>query len=314
MHFGPLSSPALPRLGRRLAAAIALAALAAPLGGSFARAETREDGAPAETLGLGDNVRASVWGPAALFFNPAGMSRARTFLVEAGYSYLEGREGHAFSAAAVDALTNPYAAMGVAYTYITGTPLGLDRDGHQFRGALSTGWTTPDVSLLAGVGARYLDLTLGADDGDSAEANDVDAWTLDIGLMLELAQRVRFGVVGANLVDTQSAEAPRALGLGLAFLFESLEVSADLDVDLTDASAGDISRYGFGAQYTIARAFQARLGAVFDPDRDAPRLTAGFGYAAPEFAFDLGYATALEGETDMLFSLSFRYTPPVRQR
>jgi len=291
--------------------ALSLLLLLVPVTG---RAQARDDGAPAETLGLGDNVRASVWGPAALFFNPAGMSRGRAFLVEGGYSFFEGRDAHAFTASAVDAMTNPYAAMGVAYSYLTGTPGGRDRDGHQFRGALSTGWTTPDVSVYAGVGVRYLSLTLGATDGDNGETDDVDAWTADLGLIFELAQRIRFGVVGTNLVDTHSGEAPRTLGLGLGLLFDTFELTADLDVDLTDADAGAVTRYGFGGQYTIANAFQIRLGATFDPDQDAPRISAGFGYVTAAYAVDLGYAAATSGDSDMLFALSFRYTPPIRTR
>ena len=55
----------------RLIASTALAMLFVAAGD--AHAQSREDGAPAESLGAGDNVRANAWGPAALYANPAGM-------------------------------------------------------------------------------------------------------------------------------------------------------------------------------------------------------------------------------------------------
>ncbi|TNF37633.1 MAG: hypothetical protein EP329_02655 [Deltaproteobacteria bacterium] len=303
----PLARPR-PRWLTALVVALAVATVAPQ-----ALAQSREDGAPAETLGTGDNAYASVWGPASMFFNPAAMSRARAVIVEGGYSYLEGRSGHGFTAAASDSLTNQYLAMGLAYTYLTGAPNGVDRDGHQLRGALSTAYITPDVGLFAGVGARYLGLTVGQDDGQSGESDDVDAWTVDIGLLLDIASRIRLGVTGANLIDTKSGEAPRRLGLGLGILFDPLEVTASLDVDLTGHDgAKTIPRFGFGAEYTFARAFHARVGYVEDQLLGQQRVSAGFGYVSAQVAFDLGYSSAVSGDTDMLFAVSVRYMPPVR--
>lgn len=279
-------------------------ALAAP---PPAAAQAREEGAPAEVLGVGDNVRASVWGPAALYFNPAGLSRARALIVQAGYTYLDGRDAHGFGVAAVDGMTNPYVAMGVGYSFITSAPGGVDRDGHQLRAGISTGYSTGDVALYAGVGLRYLTLSIGDDERD-----DVDAWTVDTGLILDVAQRIRFGVVGANLIETDTGEAPRKLGLGLGLLFESLEITADMEVDLTGRAEVDVLRYGFGAQYGFAGAFNARLGLVVDQLLTEERITAGFGYASQEFAVDLGYSSALTDEAAMVFSVSFRYTPPMQ--
>ena len=294
-----------------LALTLAVGALAAS---PPALAQAREDGALAESLGTGDNVYASVWGPAALFFNPAGMSRARAVIMEAGYSYLDGRSGHGFTAAASDSLTNEYVALGVAYTFITGAPGGVDRDGHQLRGGLSTRYVTKDVGFFAGVGVRYLGLTVGKDDDKTDETNDVDAWTVDIGLLIDIASRIRFGVTGANLVDTKSAEGPRKLGVGLGFLFEPLEVTASMDVDLSGDAVTTVPRFGFGAEYTFAKAFHARVGFIEDQLLDERRITAGFGYVSPDVAVDLGYSTAVTGDSDMLISVSIRYMPPMTTR
>jgi len=290
-------------------------ALAIVTSSAAAHAQSREDGAPAETLGAGDNAYASVWGPASLFFNPAGMSRARAVIVEGGYSYLDGRSGHGFTAAATDSLTNQYLAMGIAYTFLTGAPQGVDRDGHQVRGALSTGYVTRDFGLFAGVGVRYLGLTVGQDDDESDETNDTDAWTVDLGLMFDIASRIRIGVTGANLIDTKSGEAPRRLGVGMGIFFDPLEITSSVDVDLSGTDGAEtIPRFGFGAEYTFAKAFHARVGYIEDQLFDQQRVTAGFGYVTSQVAVDLGYSTAVSGDTDMLFSVSLRYMPPVMAR
>ena len=68
-----------PVMTQRVALGAAFAALLClTLTPAAANAQAREDGAPAEALGVGDHMRASAWGPAALYFNPAGMSLVRT--------------------------------------------------------------------------------------------------------------------------------------------------------------------------------------------------------------------------------------------
>ncbi|PIE19892.1 MAG: hypothetical protein CSA66_01965 [Proteobacteria bacterium] len=289
------------------ATALLLTLAAAPSG----RAQAREDFAPADTLGMGDNVRALVWGPSALYFNPAGLSRGRALIAQAGYGYFDGRDGHAFTAAVVDAATNPHVAMGAGYGYISSAVGGVDRDGHQFRSGISTGYVTGDVGLYAGVGARYLGLTIGADDDDTGETNDVDAWTFDAGLLLDLANRIKFAVVGANLLDAKTGEAARKLGLGLAFNFQTLEVTGDMELDLADRSEDTILRYGFGAQYGFGESFHARIGVVFDQPRDEERLSGGLGFATLEWALDVGYSSAVSDPTNVAAVATFRYMPRI---
>ena len=294
---------------QRIAAVLVLAMVA---GTSSAHAQPREDSGFAESLGVGDNARANAFGPAAIFLNPAGLSRARAYVIEVGYNYLDGKDGHAFSAAAVDSKTNQWVSIGVAYSYLTTQPGGIDRDGHGFRGALSTAYVSGDFAIFAGVGARYMGLQIGKDDDDTSESNDIDEWTLDAGLMFDLARRIKVGVVGANLLDTKAdAEAPRKLGVGLAFVFDALEVSGDLEIDLTGRSDQTVRTYGFGAQYAFAGMFAARAGLTIDQLNDAhERISAGFGYISDQFALDLAYSSAVSDPANMLVSVSLRYIPP----
>jgi len=279
--------------------------------GTTAHAQTREDGAPAETLGSADTAYANAWGTGALFFNPAGLLRVPTVLLSAGYSYLDGYQGHALTAAAVDAKTNDMVAIGVAYTFITGTPDDVgDRDGSQFRIGMGTGYRAGDIALYAGVGARYLDLTIGKDDTDKGvdETNDVDDWTLDFGLILDFGHVVKLGVVGQNLLAIDSPEARRQLGLGLSFVFGDIDVSADLDIDLS-GELETFKAYGFGIDYVVGDAFHLRAGVDIDPINDTQRVTSGIGYSNETLALDLGYSSAVTDPTSMIFAVTLRFLP-----
>ncbi len=288
-----------------------VAVLAALASSTPAFAQSREDGAPAESLGVGDAVRASAWGPAAIYANPAGLVRVSVLLVEAAYSYLDGKDGHNLGLSLVDAKTNPDVALGVAYNYFTTAPDGRDRDGNQVRIALATGYRAEGFSLFAGVGARWLGLTLGKDDGDDgvAETDDVDTWTADVGLILEVDGRIRFGVVGQNLVDTRTPEAPRLLGFGLSFVFDQLEVLGNLDLDISGDAERAVSTWGFGADLTLVDVVHLRAGFVRDEVFAAERLTFGLGWSSDAVAVDLGYATALADPTAMTVALTLRFAP-----
>jgi len=267
-------------------------------------------GAPAESLGVGDAVRASAWGPGALYANPAGLMRVNILVVEAAYSYLDGKNGHNLGLSVVDAKTNPDVALGVAYNFFSTAPDGRDRDGNQMRIALATGYRSDELALYAGVGARWLALTLGQNDGNEGvdESDDIDTWTADLGLLLELAHRIRFGVVGQNLVDTKTAEAPRLLGLGLSFAFDVLDINANLDLDLTD-SERVVTTWGFGADFGVADAVHLRAGFVRDEPRDTERMTFGLGWSSDAVAVDLGYALALVAPSAMTVSVAMRWIP-----
>jgi len=275
------------------------------------QAQSREDGAPAESLGVADAVRASAWGPAAIFANPAALMRVNLLAVEAAYSYLQGKDGHNFGLSMVDAKTNPDVALGVAYNYFSTAPAGRDRDGSQVRLGLATGYRSNDVNLYAGIGVRWLSLTLGKPDDDEGvtETDDIDTWTADIGLLLEFDRRIRFAVVGQNLIDTKTPEAPRVLGLGLSFVFNVIDVGASIDLDLSQGSDRAVSTWGFGADFTIIDAVHLRAGFVRDEAYDAERMTFGLGWASDGVAVDIGYATALADPTAMTLAVSLRWVP-----
>lgn len=276
-----------------------------------AHADDRDDGATAETLGAADAVTASVWGPAALVFNPAGLLKVPILLVQTNYHYLEGQNGHTFQAGVVDGRTSEHAALGVSYSYVSAERGDYERFGHQVRLGLGTGYRSGEFGLFAGMGARYVDMRFRPLNDTVAPfaEGDLDAWTLDVGLMLDFADRIRFGVVGQNLLDVGHSEALRALGLGLSFVFSTLEVGATMKLDLSGVTGRTITAYAFGADYGVGDAFRIRLGLDIDVALGTERVTAGFGWSNQSVAVDLGWATATAEPTDMIFGLSVRLLP-----
>jgi len=287
-------------------ATVVMSLLASP-----AHAQSREDGAPAESLGVADNVRASAWGPSAIYANPAALLRVPIMAIEAAYSYLDGKDGHNFGLSILDAKTNPDVALGVAYNYFSTAPEGVDRDGSQVRLALSTGYKADNVNLYAGIGIRWLQLTIGENDSEkgSTETNDVDTWTADIGLLLEFDHKIRFAVVGQNVIDTKVSEAPRIIGLGLSFLFGMLDVGMNLDLDMSNDTDRTVATWGAGADLVILDAVHLRTGFVRDEANDAERMTFGIGWSSDQVAVDIGYATALSDPTAMTLGVSLRWVP-----
>lgn len=264
---------------------------------------SREDGAPAAALGLADSVKASAVGASAIYFNPAGMSGARQFAVEAGYSFLDGMSGHSFGVAAVDSATNGSVAMGIGYSFITSAPDGVDRDGHNVRGALSTGYRGDSWSLFVGVGARYLTLT--------QSTSDVEFFTVDAGLILTVGTVLRIGVTGQNLIDTKSiAEGPRKIGVGAAVNFDSLQLSVDADFDLMSKTDEVTNSFSFGAQYLIQNMIVARVGFAIDGLTERNRFAVGLAYVSERIGADIAYSrtTADPGET--IVSAAFKVFLP----
>ena len=290
----------------------ALAALTLSLGASPTRANPRDDGATAETLGLADAVRASVWGPAALVWNPAGLLRVPALLAQANYTYLDGEGGHAFSGALLDARTSPVSGLGLQYTHVDATRAGVRRQGHQVRLGLGTGYRAGEFGLFAGVGARWLKLDLTP---SGSAATKLDAWTVDLGLMFDFADRVRFGVTGQNLVGLDYADARRTLALGLSFVFSGLEVGATLDLDLSglartpEGNRRTITAWALGADYGVGEAVRLRAGLAADALTERERLTAGLGWSTQSVGLDIGWSTAVVDPADMVFAVTLRVLP-----
>lgn len=260
----------------------------------------REEGASASALGVADAVRSTAVGASALFFNPAAMHQMLQYAIESGYQYHSPTAGHIFNASIVDSATNQMLAMGLAYSYVTGEEqsTSLTRTGHMLRVGLATGYRTREFSIHAGVGVRYLSLTI--DDDASAEG-----FTLDTGILFTLNNMFRLAVVGHNLIETELSETPRRLGVGGSVLWRRFLVSFDSVLDfetLEDTEA----QYNVGMEYSIGGRVPLRVGYQNDKIRGTQAITGGIGYVSRVVAMDFGFKQNLDDKRDNIFSLNVR--------
>lgn len=267
-------------------------------------AEAREAGASAAALGSADAVRASAAGPAALYFNPAAMGRFRMYAIELGYDYENWFRGHGMHVAVSDSKTNEYVAAGMSYSFLTGEHGTFEKQGHQIRGALASGYRSPEFSALVGAGVHWAKI-------ERSPADDVDLVTMDVGLLLEIIQSVRVAAVGYNLIrgEEGTPELPMSLGLGLSFSWNGLEVGFDTLLDF-DSKKDVTPAYAFGAEYFILGMVAVRAGFQFDRLDDSKRLAFGLGYVSQFWGVDVSYRHDVSESADFVIASGVRFFLP----
>ena len=300
--------PSFPPLTRHLII-IMLACVMLPV-----HAHAREEGAPAAALGIGDAVRATATGASGLFFNPAGIGLLSQYSIEAGYTFTDDMAGHALGASAVDSKTNAALAMGVGYAFLMGEEDSVQRQGHQVRGAISSGWRWEDFAFRVGVGGRYLTL-------DNTALGGEQFFTLDAGLVMEIVRMFRIGVSAQNLVDTRTGahrnaglaanpRAPRQLGAGAALTIQAFQASFDATMDLQTDPNNLFVQYAVGAQYLIANMVVMRAGFQLGGYDDHQTVTFGAGYVSDMLAADVSVAKRVDRDGGIVASFAFRYFLP----
>lgn len=288
------------RIGRLAALSVAVPTLVLVLSDA---AWAREPGASAQALGAGDAVRATAVGPAALYFNPAGIARARMYAVELGYDYDNPVHGHAFHAAVTDSKMNEYVAAGLSYSYLFAERDDVGKAGHTIRFALASGYRSPSVSALIGAGVRWTKI-------DRKPADPFEGVSADVGAVLDFLNVVQIGVVGYNLVklDDQS-EMPISLGLGIAFNYSGMILGFDtvLDFGTTDEVK---PIYAVGVEYYLMGLVAIRAGFEIDKVVDDKSVTFGLGYVSQFWGLDLSSKISVDDEDDAMVLTHLRIFLP----
>ena len=106
------------------------------------------------SIGMGGTLRGAATGTAALSLNPSGISLARSYVVEGGYQFLRGPDGHVASLAIADSTSGFNIGGGVYYNYVTASPSGPGERGRHEAGAALSFPFGEKVSL--GGTVRYL--------------------------------------------------------------------------------------------------------------------------------------------------------------
>ncbi|HWN71896.1 MAG TPA: hypothetical protein VNM90_29860 [Haliangium sp.] len=285
----------------RSAALVALALLV--LAPQPAAGDSPTDYLGPRELAVGEASRADARGATATTLNPAGLALTRELAFDGTYGYTGGGDNgvHAASVSGCDSTTPISGCLHYRYYLEPG-------DGTRFRvhEVGSTAARAFGQSAAAGITVKYFD-TAGPGDDDSGFA-------VDAGLIVRLADSLRIGAVGHNLVNGGAFQYPRAIGAGItARLLPALSLHADgmWQIEREEDSEGSTGRYGGGAEYFVPAADQQtgyplRIGMVHDVAAavDATYVTGGLGIINSSVALDVGARKQLEGdEITVLVSL-----------
>jgi hypothetical protein len=244
-----------------------------------------EDFEGTRAQGMGGATRAWALGDSAPLLNPSGMSLAKVYNAEASYGYTSRLSGQFLHASVVDSTSASTLAGGLYYTYRTDRSVtGVLGHGHEAGAAISL---PIGPHLIAGATLKWFHLA-GPDQGPEAVSGGV---TFDGGITVRALPQLSFAVVGVNINDLHTGQAPRMLTYGAAFLpFPNLVLAAD---GVTAFSRDDVTGArgtGFrgGGELTLFQRVTVRAGGGLDPLLGVGYLAAGLGALSDVGAIDVG--------------------------
>jgi hypothetical protein len=261
-------------------------------------------------LGMGGAGRGDARGDEGPVLNPAGMSLSRVYTLDGAYQFITRDGGHFVRASVVDSTSSFNLAGGLSYTYRTASPAGASRlSGHEVGLALSYPFGD---RVLVGVNGKYVHVV-----GDSREANGVanhSGFTLDAGVVVRPASMLTIGIVGYNLRDLSTVNAPVAIGYGIALSpIADLVIAVDGLHDLTtsDPTIGTRTTVGGGVEYMFQQKLVLRVGGGRDGGSRHGYLTAGFAGVSELGAIDIGLRQDISGDAKLtLFAVGLRLFVP----
>ncbi len=262
-------------------------------------------------MGMGGAHSAVVTGNDAIFLNPAGMALFRRYSFETQYLLTPefGIEGgpmeHVFNVSVVDNQITPV-ATGISYTRIE-----RDDSKRGNRYDMAFGYALGQ-NLMIGTNVKYLNY-------EREGREDLDAVTMDFGMLMRFDFGVTIGLVGYNLTNTGDyLEHPISMAAAVSFSpFRTLSIAFDwmINFQKPDEAADALGEkgtgyaYRFGAEYLLMDQLLLRAGAVIDqtrPENDQYGWSAGIGYITKTFGIGFSYQQSFEHSWDGTFGVGLR--------
>jgi hypothetical protein len=271
----------------------------------------------ARAVGMGGALTALGVSTTALFLNPANMSLARVYHIEAFGAFSPEAKRMTYGAAAVDSVLNTsHVAGGFAGTWSQ-----LDPDGiHRTWTDLRTGASFPLGEYFAlGATARWLrvDQAVGsgpfgasAASGGTAGAQIFNGLTFDAGATGSLGG-LRVGLAGHNLTNPATSLAPTTGALGIGYAADTFAVEGDGSLDFTTWTKPR-GRLMCGGEVFVADRYALRAGWRYDAGTQIHSPSIGVGYIDPHWSVEVALRRDLlssHGETFGVVSLRYFYDP-----
>jgi len=228
----------------------------------------------------------------ALYLNPANMSLARVYHLEALASFSPEAKRQSYGLAAVDSVLNAsHVAGGLGGTWSLLDPDGIHRSWTDARVAaslplgdhLSLGTTLRWLRVDQSVGAGPFGKSLASD--GTRDGPVFDAVTIDVGATGTIGG-FRLAVVGHNLTNPSTALAPTTATGGLGYSTETFAVEADGLLDFT-TWGGTRGRFMGGGELFLAERYALRAGWRYDGGTTTNAVSFGVGYIDPRWSVEL---------------------------
>jgi hypothetical protein len=224
----------------------------------------------------------------------------------------------------VDSITSKRVAAGIYYNFFYSMPelyepsIGktkLKKQGHQTGLAVSV--PLGRFILGANVGYIYHKTTVKVLDpvenaNKEVEVERLNTVGVDVGAIVRVVASgnnlFNIGIVGTNLVPTNSLEAPMQLGVGAAYGFKKFLI-ADFDIvlDFDVPERKKMVNFHGGVEGFIAGKFAVRGGALHRMYWQATYVTLGFGYINPKVALEIAYGQQVQGGVESQIGFSLRF-------
>jgi hypothetical protein len=266
----------------------------------------------ARAVAMGGALNALGVSTTALTLNPANMTLARVYHLEALAAFSPESLRQTYGLAIVDSVINSSRlAGGLLGAASSLDPDGLHRTWTDVRAALAM---PIGDALTVGITGRWLNVnqSSGAGPFQQSQASGggaspiLDLLTLDGGATLVLGG-LRFAVVGHNLTLPGTGLAPTTGAAGLGYQTEVFALEADGQLDFT--TYGSVQgRVMGGGELFLADHYALRLGWRYDTGTRLHTPSLGFAYVDPRWSIEAAANHDLESShASTLFVLSLRY-------
>ncbi|MFH1130980.1 MAG: hypothetical protein V1754_06570 [Pseudomonadota bacterium] len=268
------------------------------------------------SVGMGGAVRATATGATAILSNPAGLSLAKMYVVDAIYQHRFSDAANLFHASIIDSVTQVVAA-GISYSFASSSPtqtLALEKGGMQkleestYSHAVGLSLSYPLGQMLhIGLSGHYVNYQseFAQEVPGPLQAIELNNVAINAGAILRLFSALSFGIVGSNLVPIHDQLYPQTLGLGIAFQAGTV-FAAEFDsvFDFTSDPEKMTVNFHGGAEVFLAKQFILRAGAMYDMFRDATYASGGIGTIIQRFALEVGLRQMIDGGAETQLAVS----------
>lgn len=308
--------------GALLGLGVARRAEAGPMSTSPEQAYDQGEIPSARGTGMGGALNALGGSTTALYLNPANMTLARVYHIEALGAYSPEAQRQTYSLAIVDSAVNTaHVSGGIVGAWGEIDPSGLHRTWTDIRAALAlplgdyvsvgvTGrWLQVDQALNAGVfgfgGANPL-TTSDLPASGTPNGTVFNGLTFDLGAAAAF-QGFRFGLVGHNLTNPGTSLAPTTAATGVGYGNGTFSLELDGGLDFT--TFGHVTgRVMGGGEVFVADKYAIRAGWRYDSGTNINAPSLGFGYINPSWSAELAVRhDLLSDHASTLAVLSLRY-------